>query len=168
MLSAACGTIRCMDGTAMPLPEDYGSVLDGLRQQVRTSRAEALRAANAEMLELYRTIGRTMLDRQRQGWEEAAVARLAAELRDAFPDFRGLSPTDLRHMRAFAEAWPDPAAAPAVQRLPWGHIRTLLDEIANPNVRDWYAAAAADHGWSHDVLLNHIMNRSHLRMPRQP
>jgi predicted nuclease of restriction endonuclease-like (RecB) superfamily len=75
----------------------------------------------------------------------------------------GLSGNDLRHMRAFAEARPDLSAAPAVQRLPWGHIRTLLDEVADAGVRDWYAAAAADHGWSHDVLVNQIMSGSHLR-----
>lgn len=66
-------------------------------------------------------------------------------------------------MRRFAEAWPDPAAAPPLDRLTWGHIRLLLGEIGDPPVRDWYAAAAVTFGWSRDVLLNQIKARSHLR-----
>jgi hypothetical protein len=162
-VSAAWCTIRCMTGNATPPREDYEQVLGNLGRQVRSSRAAAVQAVNAEMLTLYRTIGLTLLDRQRHGWDEDHLDRLAAELRTAFPDMTGLSGNDLLHMQAFAEAWPDLSEAPAVQRLPWGHIRTLLDEVADPGVRDWYAAAAAEHGWSHDVLVNNIMSGSHLQ-----
>ncbi len=66
-------------------------------------------------------------------------------------------------MRRFADAWPDPAAAPPLEHLPWGHIRVLLDEAADPQARDWYAAAAVAHGWSENVLLQQILNRTHVR-----
>ncbi|RQW80279.1 MAG: DUF1016 family protein [Methanothrix sp.] len=35
------------------------------------------------------------------------IDRLSANLRDAFPDMLGLSPRNLKYMRAFAMAWPD-------------------------------------------------------------
>jgi predicted nuclease of restriction endonuclease-like (RecB) superfamily len=52
-----------------------------------------------------------------------------------------------------------------VSLLPWGHIRTLLEKVHDPSARDWYAAAAAEHGWSHNVLLNQILGQAHLRQP---
>ncbi len=66
-------------------------------------------------------------------------------------------------MRRFAEAWPDPAAAPSLEYLRWGHIRVLLDEVSDPRARDWYAAAAERHGWSENVLRHQILNGFHRR-----
>ena len=145
-----------MAATASPLPADYGHLLGDLQQQVRTSQAAAMRAANAEMLKLYRTLGRTLLERLRNGWTAEAVRRMGADLRAQFPDMVALSPGNLDYMRRFAEAWPDPTAAPPLEALPWGHIRLLLDEVPDPQARNAYAVAAVQYGWSHDVLLHQI------------
>ena len=49
-----------------------------------------------------------------------------------------------------------PSASPIVQaplaQLPWYHQVTLLDKLAEPGERLWYAAKALEHGWSRDVL----------------
>ena len=118
------------------------------------------------MLALYRRIGRILLEREQQhGWSPAQLDRLAADLRAEFPHMTGLSPGNLRDMRAFALAWPDPAAAPLLDQLPWGHIRILLTEVPDPATRDWYVAATVQHGWSHDMLHHQILARSHLHAP---
>lgn len=44
--------------------------------------------------------------------------------------------------------------------MPWGHVRTILDKRLTPNAREWYAAAAVEHGWSRNVLMNMIMNNT--------
>jgi predicted nuclease of restriction endonuclease-like (RecB) superfamily len=162
LLSAPWGSMPDMAATAPP-PAGYGQLLTDLQQQVRSSKAAAHRAVNAEMLALYRTIGRTLLERTRDGWSAEVVDRMGADLRAEFPGMKGLSHTNLDYMRRFAEAWPDPAVAPALEHLPWGHIRVLLEEVADPQARDWYAAAAVRGGWSENVLLHQILNRTHLR-----
>lgn len=154
---------RCVTGDATPPPAEYGQVLGALGRQVRSARAQALQEVHAEMLTMYWTIGSTLLARQRHAQGGDDLDRLGTDLSAAFPDVAGFSGNDLLHMQAFAEAWPDLSAAPAIQRLPWGHIRTLLDEVTDPVARDWYAAQADQHGWSHDVLLNQIRSGSHLR-----
>jgi len=53
-------------------------------------------------------------------------------------------------------------------KLPWGHVTVLLDKLNAQPERDWYAAAAAEHGWSRNVLLNQIMNRLHQRAGAAP
>jgi Uncharacterized conserved protein len=49
-----------------------------------------------------------------------------------------------------------------------GHIRTILDKAQSPEERDWYAAAAVEYGWSRNVLLNMMMNRSMQRTGTAP
>lgn len=73
-------------------------------------------------------------------------------------------------MRGFAAAWDVPRGIvqQPVGQLPWGHITVLLDKLTNQVLRDWYAAAAVNHGWSRNMLLNQIMNRTHERVGAAP
>ena len=57
---------------------------------------------------LYWQIGRAILLRQReQAWGAKVIPRLAADLRQAFPETQGWSTRNLQYMRAFAEAYLD-------------------------------------------------------------
>jgi predicted nuclease of restriction endonuclease-like (RecB) superfamily len=148
-------------------PENYQSTLDVLVERVRTARVRALRRVNEELVVLYWEIGREILDRQeREGWGTKVIDRLARDLRAVFPDM-GWSPRNLKYMRALAAAWPDDEKVPQpVAQIPWGHIRTLLDKLDEPDARLWYAAKAAEHGWSRDVLVHQIEGMLHLREGR--
>jgi predicted nuclease of restriction endonuclease-like (RecB) superfamily len=148
-------------------PENYQSTLDVLVERVRAARVRALRRVNEELVVLYWEIGREILDRQeREGWGAKVIDRLARDLRAVFPDM-GWSPRNLKYMRALAAAWPADEKVPQpVAQIPWGHIRTLLDKLDDPDVRLWYAAKAAEHGWSRDVLVHQIEGALHLREGR--
>ena len=80
-------------------------------------------AANSAMVLLYWDIGRVILDRQAsEGWGAKVIDRLAADLREAFPDMKGFSPRNLKYMRAFAAAWPDRTIVQQfAARIPWFH-----------------------------------------------
>jgi predicted nuclease of restriction endonuclease-like (RecB) superfamily len=47
--------------------------------------------------------------------------------------------------------------------LPWKHHCLLLDKLAEPRERLWYAAKAVEHGWSRDVLALQIGSGLHTR-----
>jgi DUF1016 N-terminal domain len=64
-------------------------------------------------------------------------------------------------MRAFAAAFPAEITQRPVARLPWEHVTVLLDNLNDQNEREWYGTAAAEYGWSRNVLLNQIMNQLH-------
>jgi predicted nuclease of restriction endonuclease-like (RecB) superfamily len=81
---------------------------------------------------------------------------------------KGLSRRNLFCMRAFAAAWPGPIVQQPVAQLPWGHITVLLDKADAPEQRSWYAAAAVEYGWSRNVLLNMMMNKSMERTGAAP
>ncbi|WAP53116.1 PDDEXK nuclease domain-containing protein [Arthrobacter sp. ATA002] len=153
-----------------PLPEDYTGLLESLKDRVRQTRMRAQRTVNTELIGLYWGIGREVLTRQdRQGWGSGVIRRLAEDLRAAFPEMTGFSQRNLQYMRTMVEAWGSGVNVPqAVAQLPWGHIRTILDKAESPQSRDWYAAAALEYGWSRNVLLNMMMNRSMERTGTAP
>jgi predicted nuclease of restriction endonuclease-like (RecB) superfamily len=89
------------------------------------------------------------------------IKRLSSDLRGEFPELKGLSPRNIQYMTTFAGAWQDgPIAQQAVAQLPWGHVTVLLDKLGMQETRISYAAAAVQYGWSRNVLLNMIMNRT--------
>ena len=70
----------------MPEPTGYAELLEQLKARVRASQVRAARAANSELLALYWSVGRDILDRQEQaGWGTRVIDRLAADLREEFP-----------------------------------------------------------------------------------
>ncbi len=82
---------------------------------------------------------------------------------------RGLSRSNLKYMRQMAIAWPEGSIGQhPVGQLPWGHVTVLLDKLDDQPTRDWYAAAAAEHGWSRNVLAHQIGNQLHRRVGAAP
>lgn len=156
--------------TDLVLPDGYGQVLAQLKQVIRDARVQAVRAVNVELLHLYWTIGRSILDQQQQaGWGAKIIDRLATDLRHAYPKMRGLSRSNLEYMRRFAGAYPHfPIPQQRVGELPWGHVTVLLDKLTEPALRDWYAAQAAVNGWTRAVLVHQIGNRLHTRIGAAP
>ena len=152
------------------LPDGYRQTLDVLKQRVHQAQVQAQRRVNTELIQLYWSIGKEILTRQeQQGWGGKTIARLAEDLRAEFPQMRGFSPRNLQYMTTFARHWAVDSIAPhPVAQLPWGHIRTLIDKPLSQEARQWYAAAAIEHGWSRNVLLNMIMNNTMERSGAAP
>jgi len=145
----------------VPLPVDYGPWLAELKARIHAAQQRAARSVNSELVLLYWQIGRGILERQgREGWGAKVIERLAQDLRNAFPAMKGFSPRNLKYMRAFAQAWPDPDFVQGVlAQLPWYHQLTLLDKLRTAEERRWYAAKAIENNWSRSVLVMQIETR---------
>lgn len=149
--------------TSMRLPAGYAEWIADVKLRIRAAQQRAALAVNKEMLQLYWQIGRDILDRQVEaGWGAGVLDRIEADLRSEFPEMRGFSRTNLKYMRSFAEAWPDPSAIGQrfVGQLPWGQNITLLTKLKTPEERLLYAARAVEHGWSRPLLTHHIELRT--------
>ncbi|BAS18653.1 uncharacterized protein YhcG (plasmid) [Arthrobacter sp. Hiyo8] len=159
-----------MTSSEIDLPADYAELLESLKSRVRGARVQAQRTVNTLVIELYWSLGKDILARQDQhGWGSGVITQLAADLRLAFPDMKGLSARNLQYMTAMVRAWGEEVNVPQlVAHLPWGHIRTILDKSGTAEERDWYAGAAVQYGWSRNVLLNMMMNRSMERTGAAP
>jgi predicted nuclease of restriction endonuclease-like (RecB) superfamily len=136
----------------------YRDLLASLKSQIRTARVRAALAVNRELVLLYWHIGTEILTRQRQeGWGAGVIERLATDLRAEFPDMQGLSPRNLKYMRAFADAWRDGSIVQqAAAQLPWFHNCVLLEKVKDPAERLWYVRQTIQNGWSRSVLVMQI------------
>ena len=99
-----------MAETRVPGPAGYSKLLGELKQRIQAAQLRASLAVNRELVFLYWQIGRDILARQeRENWGAKVIDRLAGDLKAAFPEMKGVSPRNLKYMRAFAEAWPEEA-----------------------------------------------------------
>lgn len=147
------------------LPSDYAAVLSEVKERIRLTRLTTVLAANAAMTLAYWEIGRVILKRQsEEGWGAKVIDRLSADLREAFPEMGGLSPRNLKYMRAFAAAWPDRAIVQRViAQIPWRQNIALLEHLDDPQRRLWYAEQTIANGWSEPILTLQIQNALHSR-----
>jgi predicted nuclease of restriction endonuclease-like (RecB) superfamily len=147
------------------LDPEYDQFLRELKDRIRTAQVMAALAVNRELVLLYWQIGREILERQhQQSWGTKVIDRLAKDLQREFPDMKGFSTRNLKYMRAFAEAYPNPEIVQqVVAQVPWGHNVRLLDQVKNPQERLWYAQMTVEQGWSRNVLVLQIESELYQR-----
>lgn len=149
-----------------PIPENYDDFLRDLKERIRSAQVRAALSVNRELVLLYWQLGQDILTRQRQqGWGAKVITKLSKDLRQAFPEMKGFSRTNLLYMRAFAEAYPDEQIVQAVLgQITWYHNIALLDKLKSLEERLWYAQKTVEHGWSRNVLVHQIETGLHRRL----
>jgi predicted nuclease of restriction endonuclease-like (RecB) superfamily len=151
----------------------YGTFLERIKQSIRAAQMRANLAVNRELIELYWHLGREIVLRQTaHGWGDGVLPQLAKDLQAAFPGISGFSRTNLYRVRALYLAYPETSAIVPqavgqtesvlpllVAQIPWAHNTLLLEKVKDPTVREWYAQASFEHGWSRNVLAMQIESR---------
>ena len=163
---------RTRDGASFPasptragLPGDYAQMLSEIKQRIQQERLRAVLNANSAMVLMYWDLGRMILERQEcAGWGARVIDRLSTDLREAYPEMKGLSPRNLKYMRAFAATWPDRAIVQEVlAQITWYHNVTLIEKLDVEPDRLWYARQVMEHGWSRNIMALQIQGRAHER-----
>ncbi len=92
--------------TDVNLTQDYQSFIEGIKSRILSSRYQAARAINKELILLYHHIGTQILEKQKaQGWGAKVIEHLSKDLKIAFPELKGFSATNLKYMKLFAETY---------------------------------------------------------------
>jgi len=161
---------------------NYQQFITELKDEIQVARIKAVLSVNAQLLQLYWQIGNSIISRQSiEGWGTKVIKRISADLKDAFPDMKGISERNLKYMRAFAEAYPSFVQDPLAQiqgenndqkvqailaQISWYHHITLLDKVKEEKIRIFYVEKTIANGWSRDVMVNQIESKLHLRQGR--
>ena len=126
--------------------KSYLEFLNDLKQRVVSARYKAALSVNRELVLLYHHIGTKILESQRQhGWGAKIVEQLSHDLRNAFPEMKGFSRTNLLYMRKFAEEYPDLEFVQSVSaQLSWSHNVALLDKVTDKKIRNFYLSVVDD------------------------
>lgn len=145
------------------VPNAYGNLLGEIRERILAAQYQALRAVNRELIGLYWDIGRMIVERQaREKWGKAVVERLAADLQKDFPGIKGFSSHNIWRMRKIYVAYSgNEKLAPLVQEIGWSHNIVILEKCKNDLQREFYLRMTRRYGWTKNVLIHHIDNRTY-------
>ena len=120
---------------------------------------DALMAAQLPQMELYCEIGRLVSGRAEKGAAVAASEHLQA----TYPTAEGLSPRNVRRMRAFYAAYEEsPEIMRLAMNLGWTQNVAILERCGNNKERAWYIRAALRFGWKKAKLLEAIESQAWL------
>ena len=90
---------------------EYRDWLRELKQQIKTGQIKAALSVNSQMLLLYWDLGRQIAEKQETAqWGSGFIEQLSKDLRDEFPEMKGLSRTNLTRMKLFYQFY-----SPAIQ-----------------------------------------------------
>lgn len=137
------------DTTLQPL-------LGNLAELIRQARQQAVRAVDVIQVKTCWEIGRHIVEFEQGGEARAAYGKkllptLAERLGAEFG--KGFDERNLRHMRAFYQAFPIWNALRT--ELSWTHYRTLL-KVDSDKARQWYMNETATQNWSTRALERQI------------
>ena len=92
------------------VPAGYVHLLKEIKDRIQQSQTRAVFSVNAELIGLYRDIGRMIDDRQRkEGCGAAVIPRLARDFATNCRREKGYSERNIKRMLAFYRPYRDPA-----------------------------------------------------------
>ena len=95
-----------MKNDSQLVPQDFAAAVKDIKLAILQARAKAARLANAEALKLYFFVGGYISKKTRKAkWGSGAIDALSNQLQVELPGLRGFSPTSMKKMRLFFEAW---------------------------------------------------------------
>lgn len=135
---------------------NYNRLLKAIGLTIETTRRNAVRAINTELVKANWEIGRHIVEFEQQGQERAEygsalLARLSKDLKHLYG--KGFGRRNILDMRRFYLCYQKWQAVPA--KLSWTHIITLL-ALTDDNVRKFYEKQTIHENWSYRELERQI------------
>jgi len=107
---------------------------------IKQSRSNAIRAINAELIDLYWNIGKficTKLDSAE--WGDSVVTELAKHIQQTEPDIKGFSDKNIWRMKQFYEAYKDfPKLSTLLREISWSHNLAIFSRCKSIEEREFY------------------------------
>jgi len=143
--------------------DNYGKFLREIKERVYRAQYEALKSVNKDLISLYWDIGRGVVEKQKQfSWGKSVVEKLADDLQKEFPGIQGFSKDNIWRMRKFYLNYTDNSKlAPLVQEISWAKNVVILESCKNDLEREFYIKMTKKYGWTKNVLIHQIENKSY-------
>ena len=121
---------------------------------IKQSRANAIRAVNAELINLYWNIGEYISNKIAQAeWGDAVVTELAKYIQQTQPEMKGFSDKNIWRMKQFFETYKDfPKLSPLVREISWSHNLAIFSRCKTVEEREFYLKLAEQERYSYREL----------------
>lgn len=109
-------------------------------QLIKQSRANAIKAVNSELINLYWNVGEYISKRvESTAWGQSVVKELAEHIQRNEPEIKGFSDKNLWRMKQFFEAYKDvPKLSALLREISWTNNITILSRTNTIEEREFY------------------------------
>lgn len=109
-------------------------------QFIKQSRANAIKAVNAELIDLYWNIGAYISKKiELSEWGDSVVAELAKYIQQNEPDIKGFSDKNIWRMKQFYETYKDfPKLSTVLREISWSHNLAIFSRCKLTEEREFY------------------------------
>jgi len=109
-------------------------------QLIKQSRTNAIRAVNAELINLYWHIGEYIGKKLEQSeWGDSVVTELATYIQQNEPDIKGFSDKNIWRMKQFYETYKDfPKLSPVVREISWTNNMLVFSRCKTIEEKEFY------------------------------
>ena len=147
------------------IDKSYVTVIESIKEQIRSAKHRAILNANKEMLILYWNIGK--LVNEHSEWGNKFLKNLSNEISNEFPTAKGFSVRNLQNMVKFYREYSEIEIVQTVAaQIPWSHNLEIL-RIKSQEQRLWYINKTIENGWSKNILAHQIDTNLYARQIEQ-
>ena len=109
--------------------EEQNFIVD-IKNKIRNSQYEAMKAVNQTLISLYWGIGQEIYNQQQEkGWGKSIVEVLSKEIKKDFPNVKGFSSSNLWRMRNFYVTYSNTEnLAPLVREISWSKNIAIMEK----------------------------------------
>ena len=119
--------------------EEQNFIVD-IKNKIRNSQYEAMKAVNQTLISLYWGIGQEIYNQQQEkGWGKSIVEVLSKEIKKDFPNVKGFSSSNLWRMRNFYVTYSNTEnLAPLVREISWSKNIVIMEKCKEQLEREFY------------------------------
>lgn len=155
--------------------EEYKKWLGELKQRLRSSQVKAAVRVNTAVLEFYWNLGRDIVTmKAEQAWGSGVVEQLSLDLKDAFPNIKGLSSRNIWYAKKWYLFYNEtntilqqPVAEFVMPEkfglVPWGHHIAIISKCKTINEALFYIEKTIEGNWSRSFLNDEIARKLYNR-----
>ena len=119
-------------------------------QLIKQSRTSAIRAVNAELINLYWNIGEYISKKlEKSEWGDSVVTELAKYIQQNEPEIKGFSDKNLWRMKQLYETYKDfPKLSTLLREISWSHNLAIFSRCKTIEEREFYLKLAKQENYS--------------------
>lgn len=141
---------------------EYVQFLSEIKSQIRTAQYDSVKAVNTAMIHLYWEVGRSISEKQANGWGKSVIETLSKDIQQEFPGIKGFGSRNIWYMVQFyVEYHADTNLQPLVAEISWAKHLAIMTKCKESLERKFYILATKRYGWTKDVLINKIELKSY-------
>ncbi len=129
---------------------NYNNDFENLIAIIEKSKARAIRAVNAEMIEMYWQIGKYVSEKTANSdWGKSVVQDFANYLKNAYPSASGFSAQNIWRMKQFYETYcGNEKLSPLVREITWSNNLLIMSGCKTDEAKEFYMRLCISNGYA--------------------